>query len=96
MGEGRSVLEKFRIPTEKNPKCPLFDEDTIRALLAIALAVHPFLRPLIIVAWRAGRRLSSILALRWDDINFEQGTIRWRGEQTRSVRRGSCPPTRSS
>ena len=33
----RHVLEKFRIPTEKNPKRPVVGEATIKALLSAAL-----------------------------------------------------------
>lgn len=76
----RHVLEKFRLPTEKNPKRPVVEEATIEALLASAPDVHPFLRPMLVLAWRTGRRLSSILNLTWDDVNFENGTIRWRAE----------------
>jgi len=76
----RHVLEKVRIPTEKDPKRPLLDAATTGALLAVAPAVHPFLRPLILLAWRTGRRVSAILALRWDDVDFEKAVIRWRAE----------------
>ncbi len=76
----RHALEKFKIPTEKDPKRPMVDAHTIRALLKVAPLVHPFLRPLILLAWRTGRRLSSILALRWDDVDFEGNKIRWRPE----------------
>jgi integrase len=74
------VLEKFKIPSEKNPKRPVLDERTIRRLLRVASEVHVFLGPLIILAWRTGRRLSSILSLRWEDIDFERGSITWRAE----------------
>lgn len=74
------VLEKFRIPTEKDPKRPVIDESSIRALLATAQDVHPFLRTMIVLAWRTGRRLSSILHLKWEDVDFEKGTICWRAE----------------
>lgn len=76
----RHVLEKVRIPTEKDPKRPTLDMSSIRSLLAVAPCVHPLLHPLIVVAWRTGRRLSAILALRWDDVDFEKGTVRWRAE----------------
>jgi len=76
----RHALEKYKIPTEKDPKRPTLEEATIHALLAVAPEVHPFLRPLILLAWRTGRRLSSILALQWDDVDFEHGSIRWRAE----------------
>ena len=76
----RHALEKVRIPTEKDPKRPLLDAESIRSLLAVAPTVHPLLRPMILLAWRTGRRLGAILALRWDDVVFEKGTIRWRAE----------------
>ena len=79
-GLTRHALEKYKIPTEKDPKRPLLDAESIAALLQVAPSVHPFLRPLILLAWRTGRRLSSILALRWDDVDFERGKIRWRAE----------------
>jgi len=76
----RHVLEKVRIPTEKDPKRPLLDAESIRALIAVAPTVHPLLCPMILLAWRTGRRLGAILSLRWDDVDFEKGTIRWRAE----------------
>lgn len=76
----RHALEKVRIPTEKDPKRPLLEAGSIRELLAAAPAVHPLLRPRIVLAWRTGRRLSSVLALRWEDVDFAKGTIRWRAE----------------
>ena len=76
----RHALEKVRIPTEKDPKRPVLDMESIRALVTVAPIVHPFLRPMILLAWRTGRRLSSILAPRRDDVDFEKGTIRWRPE----------------
>src|SRR5258708_6972578 len=76
----RHAMEKYKIPTEKDPKRPVVEEATIRALFVVAPSVHPFLRLLILLAWRTGRRLSSILALRWDDVDFESGKICWRAE----------------
>src|SRR2546422_2824578 len=76
----RHALEKVRIPTEKDPKRPTLDVGSIRSLLAVAPTVHPLLRAMILLAWRTGRRVSAILALRWDDVDFEKGTIRWRAE----------------
>src|SRR6266566_4617029 len=60
----RHALEKVRIPTEKDPKRALLDAESIHALLAVAPSVHPLLRPMILLAWRTGRRLSAILAMR--------------------------------
>src|SRR5260370_24115563 len=72
----RHAMEKYKIPTEKDPKRPVVEEGTIRALLAVAPSGHPFLRLLILLASRTGRRLSRILALPWDDRDFPNGTIR--------------------
>lgn len=74
------VMQHFKIPSERNPKRPVVDDAIIRALLTRANEVHSFLHTLIVLAWRTGRRLSSILALRWDDIDAEARTIRWRAE----------------
>jgi len=90
----RHALEKVRIPTEKDPKRPLLEAESIRALVAVAPSVHPFLRPMILLAWRTGRRLSAILALRWDDVGFEKGTIRWRAEHDK-IRQTWVVPARS-
>jgi len=53
---------------------------SVQALLSVAQEVHPSLYSLIILAWRTGRRLSSILNLQWEDVDFEKGTIHWRAE----------------
>jgi integrase len=76
----RHPMEKFKVPAEKDPKRPILDAATIRGLLDVAPQVHPFLRSIILLAWRTGRRLSSILALRWEDVDFDAGTIVWRAE----------------
>ena len=76
----RHVLQGVRLPTEKDPKQPVLEQSTIDALLGIAPEIHPFLHTLIILAWRTGRRLSAILNLRWDDIDWERGKIHWRPE----------------
>ncbi len=89
----RHALEKVRIPTEKDPKRPLLDAESIRALLKVAPNVHPLLHPMILLAWRTGRRISAILALRWDDVDFEKGTIRWRPEHDK-VRQTWVVPAR--
>jgi len=76
----RNPIDKLKIPHEKDPRRPVIDGDTSDALLAVADQVHPFLPLLITLARTTGRRLSSILGLRWDDFDFSNGTIRWRAE----------------
>jgi integrase len=58
----------------------MISQVTVNALLGVAPTVHPMLRPLMALMDATGRRLSSVLGLRWDDIDFEQQTIRWRPE----------------
>jgi len=66
------------------------DPHAIQGLLTVAPTIHRFLPPMILLAWRTGRRLSSIISLRWDDVDFERGTILWRLSMTKSARLGSC------
>jgi integrase len=73
-------LSKIPAAGEKDPKRPLLTQAQIDGLIAVAPEVHPFLLPLIVLAWRSGHRLSSILSLRWDDLDLAAGTLRWRGE----------------
>jgi integrase len=73
-------LEAFRIPSERDPKRPVISDATVATLLGVADEVHPYLCTLIVLARTTGRRLSAILGLRWDDIDFPAGKIRWRAE----------------
>ncbi len=66
----RNPLEKLKVPQENDPKRPMIEAKTVDALLRIAPSVHPFLPALITLASTTGRRLSSILGLRWDDFDF--------------------------
>lgn len=76
----RNPMEKLKLPREKDPKRPVIDRQTAQALRDVADEVHPFLETIIVLAQTTGRRLSAILGLRWDDIDFEKNTIRWRAE----------------
>ena len=74
-------LETYRIPSERDPKRPVVGELAVAKLLAAGAEVHPYLYILIVLARTTGRRLNALLGLRWDDIDFEEGTIRWRAER---------------
>jgi integrase len=87
----RHPLEAYKIPGERDPKRPTVDETTVEGLLEVADQVHPFLSALIVLARSTGRRLSAILGLRWDDIDFASGRIRWRAD-TDKLRRTSVVP----
>jgi integrase len=89
-------LEGFRIPSERDPKRPIVSDTTVGTLLAVADEVHPSLRTLIVLARTTGRRLSAILGLRWDDIDFVNGTIRWRAEHDKLRKTWVVPASRAA
>lgn len=45
----------------------------------------------LVLAEATGRRLGSIRQLRWDDVDFERGTIRWRAEADKKGRESIIP-----
>jgi integrase len=73
-------LDRYKIPSERDPKRPLIDDEAVQSLLDVADQVHPYLKLLITLAHTTGRRIASILGLRWDDIDFDKSQIRWRAE----------------
>ena len=58
----------------------MISQDTVECLMAVAPEVHKLLPLLITFMSATGRRLGSVLGLRWNDFDFEQQTIRWRPE----------------
>ncbi len=83
--EGRRLLKEnslfgVRLPREKNPRRPVMMHDEYLKLVDVAERVHPLLDLALIVAEGTGRRISAWRNLRWDDVNFQNGTIRWRAE----------------
>src|SRR5713101_4052435 len=76
----RNPLTGFVVPKEPNPNRPVVDGETVEKLLDVADRVSPLLPLLIKLMDWTGRRLGSVLNLRWDDFDFENKTIRWRAE----------------
>jgi integrase len=80
------------LPSEKNPARPVADDATLTALMEKAAnvtmrhgsdEVRTPLRELLILAAYTGRRIGSILALRWSDWRPDEGThgaMRWRAD----------------
>src|SRR6266481_1625477 len=82
---GRPLLDRnpllgFVVPKEPNPNRPVVDGETVEKLLEVADRVSPLLPLLIKLMDWTGRRLGSVLNLRWDDFDFENKMIRWRAE----------------
>ena len=90
----RNPLDKIKLPREKDPKRPILDDTEIERLLAVTPEVHASLRPLLILARRTGRRLSSILHLRWEDIDFNKRRIHWRAEYDKLRKTWAIPMDR--
>jgi integrase len=87
-------LRGYKVPREKDPKRPVLEAPRMDMLEAVAPKIHPFLPLLIILARLTGRRLSAILHLRWDDIDFESGRIRWRAEHDKLGKTWVIPAAR--
>lgn len=76
----RNPLTGYVVPREPNPNRPVVDGETVEKLLAVADRVSPLFPLLIRLMDWTGRRLGSVLNLRWDDFDFEKKAIRWRAE----------------
>jgi integrase len=76
----RNPLAGFRIPRENDPKRPVIPAETFSTLLGVSSEVNARLHLLLVLMESTGRRLGSVLGLRWDDLNFETREIRWRAE----------------
>jgi integrase len=87
----RNPLTGFATPKTRNPIRPLIDADTVEKLMAVAGRVSPLMPLLITLMDSTGRRLSSVLGLRWDDFDFEKRTITWRAELDKKRRMWVVP-----
>lgn len=73
-------LRGLKLPKEKNPRRPVMPHDEYLKLVGVAEQVHLLLRLALVVAEGTGRRLSAWRSLRWPDVDFAAGTVRWRAE----------------
>lgn len=73
-------LRGIKLPKEKNPRRPVLRHDHYLKLVAVAGRTDPLLKLALVVAEGTGRRISGWRNLRWDDVDFKAGTIRWRAE----------------
>jgi integrase len=87
----RNPLTGFAVPKTRNPIRPMIDAETVEKLMAVADRVSPLMPLLITLMDSTGRRLSSVLGLRWDDFDFEKETITWRAELDKKRRTWVVP-----
>jgi integrase len=95
-GDGGYLLEKnplkgLPLPRELNPQSHAIGLERYRALLDVGTQVSPFFRPMAVLAYETGRRIGAIRLLRWADIDFEGGRIRWRAENDKTGREAYTP-----
>ncbi len=96
-------LRGMRRIREQNPQRPIATweryERTRQAIQELRAAAHSAsarsrwlkVELALILAEGTGRRLSAIRQLRWDDIDFERGTVRWRAEADKKRREQVVP-----
>lgn len=84
-------FEGLKVPTEKSPRRPVLTSEQYAAMLAAAPAVHPLLPLAMVLAHETGHRVSAIRQLRWSDIDFDAGVVRWRAEHEKTKRSHETP-----
>ena len=92
----RNPLTGFAVPKTRDPMRPLIEAETVEKLMGVADRVSPLLPLLMTLMDSTGRRLSSVLGLRWDDFKFEKRIITWRAELDKKRRPWLVPMPREA
>ena len=95
---GRLLIESnplrgLRTPMEKNPTRIVLTEDEYRALLGVSRKVDWRFRVALVLAHETGHRIGAVRKLRWDDIDLDGETIRWRSEHEKTGYEHTTPVT---
>lgn len=80
----KAQLERSEMPQGDAARMNILDTDEIHLVLAKANEKH---RLLLKTSVFTGLRISEVLALRWEDIDWAEGVIHVRGTKTRAARR---------
>jgi len=70
----------FPLPRERNPKRPRLTDEQYGRMLDAAQEMDWRFKLALILTHETGRRNHSIRHLRWSDIDFERGVVRWEAE----------------
>ncbi len=86
---GRLLIESnplrgLRTPMEKNPTRVVLTEEEYQALLVVSRKVDWRFRVALVLAHETGHRIGAVRKLRWDDIDLDGETIRWRSEHEKT------------
>lgn len=99
-GDGRAgvLLERnpfkgYRAPKEKNPRRVSMSNDEYVAMLSISQGIDWRFHVALVLAHETGHRIGAVRQLRWSDIDFEQGWIRWRAETEKTGHEHVTPMT---
>ena len=95
---GRLLIESnplrgLRTPMEKNPTRVVLTEEEYRALLGVSRKVDWRFRVALVLAHETGHRIGAVRKLRWDDIDLDGETIRWRSEHEKTGYEHTTPVT---
>jgi integrase len=63
------------VPKTSRKERKVFSADATEAVLKVARENHPDIYPALLLGFRAGLRIGEVCALKWEDINFEAGTL---------------------
>ena len=86
-------LKGLKTPTEKNPTRVVLSEEEYQALLQVSRRVNWRFHVALVLAHETGHRIGAIRQLRWSDIDFEGGVVRWRAEHEKSGYEHRTPVT---
>ncbi|MDE0256841.1 MAG: site-specific integrase [Gammaproteobacteria bacterium] len=86
-------LRGLRTPTEKNPTRVVLSEEEYQALLGVSRKVDWRFRVALVLAHETGHRIGAIRQLRFSDIDFEGGVVRWRAEYEKTGYEHRTPVT---
>ena len=96
--EGRILLDRnplkgLRKPKEKNPTRVVLSEEEYQALLRVSRQVGWRFHVALVLAHETGHRIGAIRKLRWSDIDFGDGVVRWRAEHEKTGYEHRTPVT---
>ncbi len=89
----RNPLMGLRTPREKNPTRVVLAEDEYQALLGVGHDVDWRFHVALVLAHETGHRIGAIRKLRWHDIDFGSGVVRWRAEHEKTGYEHTTPVT---
>jgi integrase len=78
-------------PRDETPKRPMLTHEHYHAMLAVSPKVDELFEPALILAHETGHRIGAIRLLRWSDVDWQDGSVLWRGNQDKSSHEHRTP-----